>query len=143
MKLMRQKPLLLFMDNNLLDILHSRKQYEYSYSNLVPKLIEKLLSQVEMTLSVDEMLRQPKRFYLKIIVTKTFFLGLNCHFNISQFQKYETYQTILRICQNLILEASGAFILKGAIENYHTFFKRIFEQIQSVSFGKCYYYTSI
>ncbi|CAD8206388.1 unnamed protein product [Paramecium octaurelia] len=42
---------------------------------------------VEMTLSVDEMLRQPKRFYLKLIVTKTFFLGLNCHFNISQFQK--------------------------------------------------------
>ncbi|CAD8215557.1 unnamed protein product [Paramecium octaurelia] len=76
-----------------------------------------------MTLSVDEMLRQPKRFYLKIIVTKTFFLGLNCHFNIDQ--------TILGICQNLILEASETFILKGGIENYHTFFKRIFEQIQS------------
>ncbi|CAD8215569.1 unnamed protein product [Paramecium octaurelia] len=88
-----------------------------------PKLNFQLISEILNSQSkggTEIVFHSPKsvQFYLKILSPENFFHCYNCHFKVNPFYNAEIDRTIQRFCQNPILEASRACILKGVFLNY-------------------------
>ncbi|CAD8055118.1 unnamed protein product [Paramecium primaurelia] len=82
---------------------------------------------VMITLSAYGMQRQDKKLNHLIKTTKIFLHNLKYHFRIAHYYQmifviyyylFEPDRTILRICQNPLLEAQGTLILQGEFINH-------------------------